>query len=177
MGMLDPEAPSRGLRGGRTGAERSPELQGHRGDRITRTLDAFGGAVRARVEPFGKLITGFLESIFGPATGPRFDPRAPDALGPGGEGRGSSIFGPRGGGEFATGANIRRLLDRRAAQSQKAAPRFSEAELAAEVARRDLLRISAAQGRGSTAFASDRRAAAAAQADPGSLLFNATRDL
>ena len=160
---------SGGLPGGRVGTEGSPELQGRRGDRITRTLDAFGAAVRARVEPFGRFITGFLESVFGPATSPRFDPRAPEALGPGGERRGASIFGRAGGASFFTGPAF---LRRRAAKSQKEPPRFSEAELAAEKARRDLLRLTAAQGRGSTAFASDRRARAVAEADQGSALFN-----
>lgn len=55
-------------------------------------------------------------------------------------------------------------------------PRFSEAELAAEKARRDLLRLTAAQGRGSTAFASlpssrTRADPQAGLADPGSAIF------
>ena len=64
------------------------------------------------------------------------------------------------------------FLRRPAAKSQKPKARFSPAELAAEKARRELLRLFAAQGRGATAFASDRRALAAAQAESGSLIFN-----
>lgn len=120
-----------------------------------------GGGATARTEGGGRVgeigrgITRFLESFLGPATGPSVVFGPPEALGPGGEGRGGSIFG-------------------RGRRRAVTAPRFSEAELAAEKARRDLLRLAAAQGRGSTAFASDRRVLAAARADPGSALFNGT---
>ena len=64
------------------------------------------------------------------------------------------------------------LAFRRRAKSKKTKPRFSPAELAAEAARRELLRLVAAQGRGSTAFATVRRAQVGTLLDPGASIFD-----